>query len=98
MVRRRPWCTIERMKGEIGKTLPGGWPLRRLAVLVAFIVVGGWLLFGAWGLWHNGPPTDNALSAAQTTANEQQDVVIPGIPDCVPCVSPTPTDMSPSIA
>src|SRR5438874_13488039 len=86
------------MKGEIEKTLPGGWPLRRLALLVAFVAVGGALLLGAWGLWHNGSPTDNALPAAQTTANEQQDVVIPGMPDCVPCVGPTPTLTSASIA
>jgi hypothetical protein len=58
-------------------------------MLIAFIAAAIGLLFGAYRLGLFGTFLDRSLRTVQTVASEQQDVVIPGMPVCLPDTTPT---------
>src|SRR5205814_2221079 len=58
--------------------------LRWLVLIAAFAMLAVGLLFGAYKLGMFGSLLDRSLRTAQTTVSEQQDMVIPGMPLCMP--------------
>src|SRR6478609_8993722 len=80
---------MDDMNSGTEKPVQGGWPLRRPVIVIAFMAAAIGLLFGAYRLGLFGSSIDKSIRAAQNTVSEQQDVVIPGMPVCLPDTTPT---------
>ena len=67
-------------------------------LILAFAVVCLGLFFGAYRLGIFGSFAGKAVPAEQTGATGEQGAIIPGMPPCGPCESPTPTEAIATVA
>src|SRR3954471_16726738 len=77
------------MKSGTEKPMTGGWPLRGPVIVIAFVAAAVGVLFGAYRLGLLGTSIDKSIRAVENTVSEQQGVVIPGMPVCLPDTTPT---------